>query len=149
MEPHDSEAWRRLVTLPLRLVLVCVLVLNVAGWAIDASALDQGEDSWGFTFGAVFLTLYAVPLLVVVLACAAAGRPTSSGVLQAAFAWTASAASGGAGIALGALVLPPLADSPADTVFGLVALALAAVLLVPAALCARQVLRQRASAAAS
>ena len=145
----DSRPWRRLAVLPLVVLLGGVVVLNVAGWQIDSSSLDQGEDSWGYAFGAFFLSLYAVPVLLVVLGTAVVGWVTHQSGVQQGSAWVGSVACVVPAAFLATIALGSASGRSAEVVFGLVSAVIGLVLLVPVVLCARQSLRQRASAAAS
>jgi len=74
-----------------------------------------------------------VPVLVVVLVAAGLAHVVDDPREQAACAWIAAGASAIAGLALAVLALPTLLDSPAGTVFGIVALGVAATLVWPLA----------------
>ena len=59
-----SPSWKGLALRPLGVLVAGVVVLNAAGWLVDASPLRQEDGSWGFAFAGFFLGLYAVPVLV-------------------------------------------------------------------------------------
>ena len=133
-----STSWERLALRPLGVLVAGVLVLNAAGWLVDASPLRQEEGSWGFAFAAFFLGLYAVPVLVVALIWAGLARVVDDPREQAVCAWIAAGAAALAGVALAVLALPSLLDSPAGTAFGVVAMGIAAGLCWPLVTCVRR-----------
>ena len=133
-----TPSWKRLALRPLGVLVAGVLVLNAAGWIVDGSPLRQAEDSWGFVFAAFFLSLYAVPFLVVALICAGLAHVVDDPREQAVCAWIAAGAAALAGVALAVLALPSLLDSPAGTAFGLVAVGIAAALCWPLVTCVRR-----------
>ena len=133
-----STSWERLALRPLGVLVAGVLVLNAAGWLVDASPLRQEEGSWGFAFAAFFLGLYAVPVLVVALICAGLARVVDDPREQAVCAWIAAGAAALAGVALAVLALPSLLDSPAGTAFGAMAVGIAAGLCWPLVTCVRR-----------
>lgn len=133
-----APSWKRLALRPLGILVLAVLVLNAAGWAVDGSALRREDDSWGFVFAAFFLSLYAVPVVLVALVCAGLAQVVDEPREQAACAWIGAGAAALAGVVLAVLVLPTLLASPAGSVFGIVALGVAAALLWPLATCARR-----------
>ena len=133
-----STSWERLALRPLGVLVAGVLVLNAAGWLVDASPLRQEDGSWGFAFGAFFLGLYAVPVLVVALICAGMARVVDDPREQAVCAWIAAVAAALAGVALAVLALPSLLDSPAGTAFGAMAVGIAAGLCWPLVTCVRR-----------
>ena len=149
MTTSGNASWRRLAVLPLLLLVAGAGVLNAAGWLIDSSSLDQGEDSWGYAFGAFFLTLYAAPALVVAACSALVGGLSSLPRAAKACAWVGAVVCGAAAVGLAAVALVSIPGVDAEVAFGLVSLATGLVLVVPVGLCARLALRQRASAAAS
>ena len=133
-----SPSWERLALRPLGVLVAGGLVLNAAGWLVDASPLRQEDGSWGFAFGAFFLGLYAVPVLVVALICAGLARVVDDPREQAVCAWIAAGAAALAGVALAVLALPSLLGSPAGTAFGVVAMGIAAGLCWPLVTCVRR-----------
>ena len=136
---HDRTlAWRRLAVRPLVLLVLAVLVVNAAGWAVDLSPLRQEEDSWGYVFAAFFLSMYAVPVLLVAAVCALLARALDDPGELAVCAWLAAVASGLAGIVLGVLAVPASLASPAGAAFGLLSVGVAVVLLSPLAACLRR-----------
>lgn len=138
MDPADVRSRKRLAVRPLLTVVLAVLVLNAAGWAVDLSPLRQEDESFGYAFAAFFLGMYAVPAVIVTAACALLAFAVSDPRKLAACTWIGSIASGAAGAALGVLVVPTLGPSPAGTVFGLVALAVTVALLAPLMTCMRR-----------
>jgi hypothetical protein len=149
MTTSGHTSWRRLAVLPLVLVVAGVGVLNGAGWLIDSSSLDQGEDSWGYAFGAFFLSVYATPVLAVVLGSAVVGWATRQPGVRQGSAWLGAAVCVVPAAFLATIAVGSASGRSAEVVFGLVSFAIGLVLLVPAGLCARLTVRQRASAAAS
>jgi hypothetical protein len=149
MTTSGNASWRRLVVLPFILLFAGMGVLNAAGWLIDSSSLDQGEDSWGYAFGAFFLTLYGLPVLVVAAGSALVGWLSTEPGVARAFAWVGAVVSVIPAVFLATVAVGSASGRSAEVVFGLVSLATGLVLVVPAVLCARLTVRQRASAAAS
>jgi hypothetical protein len=138
MTAAATSTWKRLALRPLGVLVLAVLVLNAAGWTVDGSALRQEDDSWGFVFAAYFLSVYAVPVVLVAAVCAGLAHVVDEPREQAACAWIGAGAAALAGVFLAVLVLPTLGDSPAGSVFGVVALGVAAALLWPLATCVRR-----------
>jgi hypothetical protein len=138
MTVDAAPAWRRLALRPLGHLVLAVVLLNAAAWAVDSSPLRQQPGSWGYAFGAFFLSLYAVPVLLVVLVGSGLAQVFDDPREQAVCAWVAAGATGVAGVGLALLALPLLLDSPAGTVFGVVALGVAATLVWPLVTLARR-----------
>lgn len=155
--PVDREAldaWRRLTPVPIGALVGAVLVLVLTGWAIDASALEQREDSWGFVAGALIAAFFALGPVGLTIAAAALARSFDAAWVSVAGAWFGAVVSGLCGVYLASLVVPPAELSPADTVFGLVAFVVGVLLLAPLGACWRLARRSRqrestASAASS
>ena len=77
-------------------------------------------------------------MVVVTAACALPTVPIDDPRELAVRAWIGSVAAAVAGAVLGVLVVSSLLESPAGTVFGLVALPVAASLMWPLATCVRR-----------
>ena len=74
VDREHLDAWRRLTLVPIAALVGAVLVLLVTGWAIDASDLEQRQDSWGFVAGTVILAFVALGPAGLTLAAAALAR---------------------------------------------------------------------------
>lgn len=102
------------------------------GFAIDMSSLEQAPDDWGYTAGAVMITLmYCVPLFVPVLGCAVAGA--LSGSTKARIRWTTAGAVLVAccGLALAGFTMSlVVSDTQAGRVFGVGAIVIGLEMLV-------------------
>jgi hypothetical protein len=146
MTTTEHVSWRRLAVLPILVLVAGVAVLNAAGWLIDSSSLDQGDDSWGYAFGAFFLSLYALPVLVVAAGTALVGWLSAERRVAWAVAWVGAVVSVVAAVGLGAVAVASFPGTAAEVAFGVVCVATGLALVVPAALCARQTARQRTSA---
>jgi hypothetical protein len=140
-EPVD--AWRRLTLVPIGALVGAVLVLAVTGWAIEASGLEQREDSWGFVAGAVILAFVSLGPMGLTISAAALVRSFDPAWVSVVGGWAGAVVSALCGVVLASLVVPPMGLSPADTVFGVVALVVAALLLVPLGACWRLARRSR------
>ncbi len=145
MEPDAPPTWRRLALRPAWVLVLSLLVLNATGWVVDATALQREADSWGYLFAAFFLSVYALPIVLVVLVAAGLSRVVDRPREQAACAWIGSVAGALGGLALAVLALPTLLASPAGAVFGVVALGVALVLLWPLSSCVCRVRQPEAA----
>ena len=138
MVPADSRHRKRLAVRPLVILVVAVLVLNAAGWAVDLSPLRQEDESWGYAFGAFFLGVYAVPVVVVAAVCALLTLTDDARTI-AVCAWIGSIASAVAGAVLGVLAVPDARwVARGHRLRPGLALAVAVALLSPLATCLRR-----------
>jgi len=128
-----------------------VLVLVVTGWAIDASDLEQREDSWGFVAGTVFLAFFALGPVGLTIAAAALARSFDAAWVSVVGGWAGAVVSALCGIYLASPSVSSTAHSPADNVFGVVAFVVGVLLLAPLGACWRLARRsrQRESAAST
>lgn len=151
MDREHLDAWRRLTLVPIGALVGAVLVLVLTGWAIDASGLEQREDSWGFVAGTVILAFFALGPVGLTIAAAALARSFDAAWVSVAGAWSGAVVSALCGVYLALLALPEADLSPADAVLGLVASAVGVLLLVPLGACWRLARRsrQRESAASA
>lgn len=151
VDREHPDAWRRLTLVPIAALVGAVLVLLVTGWAIDASDLEQRQDSWGFVAGTVILAFVALGPAGLTLAAAALARSFDAAWVSVAGAWIGAVVSALCGVVLASLVVPPADLSPADAVFGLVAFVVGVLLLAPLGACWRLARRsrQRESAASA
>lgn len=126
------------------LLLVTLLGWIGAGFLVDFTGLDQGEDSWGYLAAAILLLLMFAPLPMLLIGGLCLGGAVSG---QPGWAWAAAiiqavaaVAGVGAGLYLGAT------EPPAGQAFGAAVSLISLLLLVPLALCfraRRQSLRSR------
>ena len=154
VDREHLDAWRQLTLLPIAALVGAVLVLVVTGWAIDASDLEQREDSWGFVTGAVIVAFVALGPAGLTIAAAALARSFDAAWVSVVGGWAGAVVSALCGVYLASLVVSPAELSPADSVFGLVAFVVGVPLLAPLGACWRLARRSRqrestASAASS
>jgi hypothetical protein len=131
--------WRRPAVAPVLVLLTVAVLWNGAALAIDASPLEQGVDSWGYTFASVLLTAFYGSVAGVLTALTALAGSLGPRQWSRPMAWCGAVVAGlcGAGLVLAAVDLA-VTEPPAGVVFGLVTFVLGLVLLVPLGLCVRR-----------
>lgn len=132
----NAEAWRRLSIWPAAAGLIGVVLLNLLGFLIDQSSLDQGVDSWGYLFGTVAVSLfYGVPALLIVLVLVVIARVVEQ---PTPFVWAAAILTALSGAGLIVVGWLQLGGPTAGLVFAAGASVIGLGLMVPLWWCWRQ-----------
>ena len=115
MDSLHTTTWRRLAVWPLAAVVLGIALLVLLGFLVDMSGLDQGQDSWGFLFAGVVLSVfYGAPLLVVVLVLTVIARVVADPV---PFVWISAVLVALAAVALLVAGWSQLGGPPAAIAF--------------------------------